>query len=225
VLSEENGPQTCAEDPLAYDRLVDDVQLARRFAAIERQLTIVSEHLGVDCPPFASDGVPTAERAADGLTPTTSAEGDPSALPHEVVDLARPDTRSRRSASFATSPGPRSLRPSAPSTRSGTSTPVRGSQRLKENAWRPECCQPTMSSTSRRSGGQPRNCPLIRANQRPPAIRQHATRCTRAARGGCDYCAARVSGWLPAAAAVVFASHRTAVICAVTCRRSRSSSG
>jgi ribosomal protein L7/L12 len=89
VLSEENGPQTCAEDPLAYDRLVDDVQLARRFAAIERQLTIVSEHLGVDCPPFASDAVPTAERTADGLKPTTTAECDPSALPHEIVDLAR----------------------------------------------------------------------------------------------------------------------------------------
>jgi ribosomal protein L7/L12 len=69
---------------------MDDVQLAKRFEVIERQLRIVSEHLGVDCPPFASDGVPTeAQRAADGLRPTTSTEGNPSALPHEVVDLAR----------------------------------------------------------------------------------------------------------------------------------------
>jgi ribosomal protein L7/L12 len=69
---------------------MDDVQLAQRFAVIERQLRIVSEHLGVDCPPFASDGVPTgAERGADGLRPTTGAEPNPSALPDEVVDLAR----------------------------------------------------------------------------------------------------------------------------------------
>jgi ribosomal protein L7/L12 len=39
---------------------------------------------------FASDGVPTeAERRADGLRATTSAEGELSALPREVVDLAR----------------------------------------------------------------------------------------------------------------------------------------
>ena len=80
----------CADALLAYDRVMDDVQLAKRFAAIERQLRIVSEHLGVDCPPFASDGVPIeAERSADGLRPTTSAEGHPSSLPREVVDLAR----------------------------------------------------------------------------------------------------------------------------------------
>jgi ribosomal protein L7/L12 len=71
---------------------VDDVQLAKRFAAIERQLRIISEYLGVDCPRFASDGVLTeadTERAADGLRPTTSAGGESSALPREVVDLAR----------------------------------------------------------------------------------------------------------------------------------------
>jgi large subunit ribosomal protein L7/L12 len=68
---------------------MDDVQLAKRFAAIEHQLRIVSEHLGLECPPFASDGVPTeAERAADGR-PTASGQGDRSALPDEVVDLAR----------------------------------------------------------------------------------------------------------------------------------------
>jgi ribosomal protein L7/L12 len=67
---------------------MDDAQLAERFAAIERQLRMISEHLGVDCPRFASDGVPTeAERAADGLRP--SAGGEASALPREVVDLAR----------------------------------------------------------------------------------------------------------------------------------------
>jgi large subunit ribosomal protein L7/L12 len=85
-----DGPQTCTEDRLAYDRAMDDVQLAKRFAAIEHQLRSISEHLGIDCPPFASDGIPTeAEQAADGLQPTTGTEGHPSALPHEVVDLAR----------------------------------------------------------------------------------------------------------------------------------------
>jgi hypothetical protein len=37
--------------------LVDDAQLATRFGAIEQQLGLISQHLGIDCPPFASDGL------------------------------------------------------------------------------------------------------------------------------------------------------------------------
>lgn len=58
---------------------MDDAQLAQRFATIERQLRIISDNLGIDCPPFASDGV-----ASEG----TRTAGPPG-LPHEVVELAR----------------------------------------------------------------------------------------------------------------------------------------
>lgn len=75
---------------LAYDRAMDEVQLASRLGVIERQLRLISEHLGVDCPRFASDGVPPdTERVADRLRPTTSVEGEAFSLPSEVVDLVR----------------------------------------------------------------------------------------------------------------------------------------
>jgi hypothetical protein len=48
---------------------MDDEQLAQRFGAIERQLRMISVHLGVDCPPFPSDGQ--------------------SGLPADIVELAR----------------------------------------------------------------------------------------------------------------------------------------
>jgi ribosomal protein L7/L12 len=54
---------------------VDDALLARRFEAIERQLRLISEQLGIDCPPFAGDA----------LAPAGSGPG----LPGEVVELAR----------------------------------------------------------------------------------------------------------------------------------------
>jgi hypothetical protein len=47
---------------------VDDAQLARRFGAIEQQLRLISQQLGIDCPPFASDGLgpEVAEPAGSG---------------------------------------------------------------------------------------------------------------------------------------------------------------
>jgi ribosomal protein L7/L12 len=67
---------------------MDDAQLARRLGAIEHQLTIVSAQLGIDCPPFVSDVlVSDAERTGDGRPEIEDA--DTSALPAEIVDLAR----------------------------------------------------------------------------------------------------------------------------------------
>jgi ribosomal protein L7/L12 len=68
----------------AYHRAMDDAQLATRLGAIERQLRLVSEQLGVDCPPFASDGLASQAEASGDARPA-----DQSALPAEVVDLAR----------------------------------------------------------------------------------------------------------------------------------------
>jgi ribosomal protein L7/L12 len=53
---------------------MDDVQLAQRFGIIEAQLRAISQHLGIDCPEFASDGIVPA--GASGV-------------PAEVVQLAR----------------------------------------------------------------------------------------------------------------------------------------
>jgi len=67
---------------------MDDAQLARRFGLIEQQLRALSEHLGVPCPAFASDGLPDAARA-DG---DAGAEGAPTgapAVPAEVLELAQ----------------------------------------------------------------------------------------------------------------------------------------
>jgi ribosomal protein L7/L12 len=53
---------------------MDDTQLAQRFAIIEKQLRAISQHLGIDSPEFASDGL---------------ASGGASGVPAEVVQLAR----------------------------------------------------------------------------------------------------------------------------------------
>jgi ribosomal protein L7/L12 len=53
---------------------MDDTQLAHRFAIIEKQLRAISQHLGIDCPEFASDGLVSAGT---------------SEVPAEVVQLAR----------------------------------------------------------------------------------------------------------------------------------------
>lgn len=55
---------------------MDDMELARRLAPIEAQLVLLSQHVGVPCPPFASTVLQGAVRS-----PT-----DPLA---EVQDLAR----------------------------------------------------------------------------------------------------------------------------------------
>jgi ribosomal protein L7/L12 len=52
---------------------MDDPTLMTRFAAIEAQLRVISDHLGIACPPFASDVV------------TAGASG----LPTEVLELAQ----------------------------------------------------------------------------------------------------------------------------------------
>ena len=51
---------------------MDDAALARRFGAIEAQLALISEHLGLECPPF-----PAATGSTDG------------GVPAEVLELAR----------------------------------------------------------------------------------------------------------------------------------------
>jgi ribosomal protein L7/L12 len=57
---------------------MDDAALAQRFGAIEEQLRLISQHLGVDCPPFA--GAAGAAGAGDGAA---------GAVPTEVLELAR----------------------------------------------------------------------------------------------------------------------------------------
>ena len=69
---------------------MDDEQLAKRFGAIERQLRTISLHLGLDCPPFPSDGLTTEVTAsAEGWSSTGGTGSSQSALPAEIVELAR----------------------------------------------------------------------------------------------------------------------------------------
>jgi len=60
---------------------MDDAALAQRFGAIEAQLKLISQHLGVECPPFAGAagdaGSAGVAGAADGAVPT------------EVLELAQ----------------------------------------------------------------------------------------------------------------------------------------
>ena len=56
---------------------MDDLQLIRRLEAIEVQLKVVSDHLGIPCPMFPG---------AAGPSPTADAA---SGIPDEVVALAR----------------------------------------------------------------------------------------------------------------------------------------
>ena len=65
---------------------MDDAQLARRFGIIERQLRLISEHLGIECPPFVDSGTLTAGTTASA---EANAETGQSGLPPEVVELAR----------------------------------------------------------------------------------------------------------------------------------------
>ena len=62
---------------------MDDVLLAQRLRGLEAQVKLLSDHLGVACPPFVG---------ATGLIDETGHEqSSPSAghLPDEVVELAR----------------------------------------------------------------------------------------------------------------------------------------
>ena len=70
---------------------MDDAQLARRFGLIEQQLRALSEHLGVPCPAFASDGVPDAGRAdgGSGMGASPGTPTGPPGVPAEVLELAQ----------------------------------------------------------------------------------------------------------------------------------------
>jgi ribosomal protein L7/L12 len=69
---------------------VDDVQLSLRLAAIEHQLRIVSARLGIECPPFPSDGLATHPGAsADPWPSIEGVQSTQSQLPADVVELAR----------------------------------------------------------------------------------------------------------------------------------------
>jgi ribosomal protein L7/L12 len=59
----------------------------RRFELIEQQLRVLSEHLGVPCPVFASDGAHVEVQAA-GIPGATDAVPAAS-VPTEVLELAR----------------------------------------------------------------------------------------------------------------------------------------
>jgi hypothetical protein len=69
---------------------MDDYQLTKRLEAIEAQLLLVSQHLGVPCPPFASTGFAAV---GGGLpAPTSTPLGGPPPLSPaqlEIVSLAR----------------------------------------------------------------------------------------------------------------------------------------
>ncbi len=55
----------------------------RRFERIEQQIRVLSEHLGVECPPFASD------RPHPGADAVAVPAPEESGVPAEVVELAR----------------------------------------------------------------------------------------------------------------------------------------
>jgi ribosomal protein L7/L12 len=65
---------------------MDDSQLMRRLQLIEQQPRVLSEHLGVPCPAFASDGVHADPQIAGVPGPVTAAA---SSVPAEVLELAR----------------------------------------------------------------------------------------------------------------------------------------
>jgi ribosomal protein L7/L12 len=70
-----------------YAHAVDDSQLLRRFELIEQQMRVLSEHLGVPCPVFASDGAQVEVQAA-GI-PGATAAVPAASVPAEVLELAR----------------------------------------------------------------------------------------------------------------------------------------
>lgn len=67
---------------------MDDVELSRRFAAIEEQLVRISQHLGVPCPAFPSTAF---MQSAPTGTPMAAPTGGPPmpAYQLEVIALMR----------------------------------------------------------------------------------------------------------------------------------------
>lgn len=66
---------------------MDDTQLTRRFELIEQQLRVLSGHLGVSCPAFASDAARVEPQIAG--VPGGTVEAPASSVPAEVLELAR----------------------------------------------------------------------------------------------------------------------------------------
>jgi ribosomal protein L7/L12 len=62
---------------------VDDAQLARRFAALEAQVKLLSDEAGLACPPFAGVAAGAGGTGDGQILPATSQ------MPDEVVALAR----------------------------------------------------------------------------------------------------------------------------------------
>ena len=62
---------------------MDDVQLAHRFSILEAQVKLLSDHLGVPCPPLAG-GHPSADVSHDASLPDSASQGS-----NEVMELAR----------------------------------------------------------------------------------------------------------------------------------------
>jgi large subunit ribosomal protein L7/L12 len=61
---------------------MDDAQLAQRFAALEQQVKLLSDQLGVECPPFPG-------AAASNEAATAPSTGTTGGIPDDVVALAR----------------------------------------------------------------------------------------------------------------------------------------
>lgn len=69
---------------------MDDVELSRRFAAIEEQLVRISQHLGVPCPAFPSTAfMQSAAPAGSPMAPPTGAPPTMPAYQLEVIALMR----------------------------------------------------------------------------------------------------------------------------------------
>jgi len=64
---------------------MDELQVIKRLEAIEAQLTLVSQHLGIPCPPFASTVLQGAYGAPMG-TPAGAPMGGPP--PHQPAYVA-----------------------------------------------------------------------------------------------------------------------------------------
>lgn len=69
---------------------MDDAELSQRFAAIEAQLVLISQHLGVSCPAFASTAFrPPAAFGGHGSPPPPGANPMMPAYQLEVIALLR----------------------------------------------------------------------------------------------------------------------------------------
>lgn len=65
---------------------MDDVELSRRFAAIEEQLVRISQHLGVPCPAFPSTAFMQANQPAG--SPMAAPSGGPPVPAYQLEVMA-----------------------------------------------------------------------------------------------------------------------------------------